>query len=67
MPGSRSLGNQGQLRSQVDEIYGKGFFDRKMKPYDLQKQIGDLEIDIDGQKAKVGTILNENIVIDFKI
>jgi hypothetical protein len=62
MPGARSLGNQGQLRSQVDEIYGKGFFDRKMKPYDLQKQIGDLEIDIDGQKAKVGTILNENIV-----
>ena len=62
MPGSRSLGNQGQLRSQVDNIYGKGFFDRKMKPYDLQKQIGDLEIDIDGQKVKVGTILNENIV-----
>ena len=62
MPGSRSLGNQGQLRSQVDNIYGKGFFNRKMKPYDLQKQIGDLEIDIDGQKAKVGTILNENIV-----
>ena len=62
MPGSRSLGNQGQLRSQVDNIYGKGFFDRKMKPYDLQKQIGDLEIDLDGQKVKVGTILNENIV-----
>jgi len=62
MPGSRSLGNQGQLRSQVDSIYGKGFFDRKMKPYDLQKQIGDLEIDLDGQKVKVGTILNENIV-----
>ncbi len=62
MPGSRSLGNQGQLKSQVDSIYGKGFFDRKMKPYDLQKQIGDLEIDLDGQKVKVGTILNENIV-----
>ena len=62
MPGSRSLGNQGQLRSQVDNIYGKGFFDRKMKPYDLQKQLGDLEIDLDGQKVRVGTILNENIV-----
>jgi len=62
MPGARGLGNQGQLRSQVDSIYGKGFFDRKMKPYDLQRQIADLEIDLDGQKVKVGTILNENIV-----
>ena len=48
---------------QVDNTFGKGSFKRFSKTYDLQQVYANENIMYKGKKVRLGTILNERLLI----
>jgi len=57
-----------RLKTQMDEAFGKGFFERSTKAYDIQKQDATKKIMYKGRLRNASQVLAENMIIqEYKL